>query len=594
MQDLPIFLDDNVESGKTYYYRVAMVDAEWREGPLCAPVTAELDTAAVIAAGPKSMTLSLPEQRIYFYEGGQLVNILRCSTGLYNATPTGYFRILNHLGTHAGVGGAVCDYWMSFTPKHGIHAWPKTSKGYEQGLGAPASHGCVRLHPLEAYWPYFWAPDGTPFTIIGYRISNYVVSGCHDTIGSPILSRDWYFAEGFTAGAFETYILMSNPSDSSVYADVDFFLEGGGKVTQGVWMSPHSRYTLGVDALPQLAWNAFSTHIHANAPIVAERAMYFVYSGKPDGSVTVGSSQLSRDWYFAEGYTGGEFDTYFTLANIGDTGTNVTMTFMLEDGSNIIHNCWVAPFSRYTVGVDGIPGLANAAFATWLHAESAPIVAERSVYFRKLYIKGGHASIGSTTLSDWWFFAEGCTRPFFQSYLVLGNPDDTAAVVDVVFYLQETCLMYSYRISPHARLTLDVNTLPYLNGRDIGFAIHANRPIVAERAIYYDLDSHRGGSASIGSVTPSNTWYFAEGYTGDAFDTYLCIANTDVNIANVQVRFQRTDGAVFDYYYQVTPQRRLTIGVDGLPGLGSASFSATITSDVPIVAEREMYFVFAR
>ena len=86
------------------------------------PASSPTPSLSQATAGPKSMICSLPDQRLYFFEGDQLVNIMRCSTGLNDSTPRGRFTILNHHLTHGVIWGGVCDYWMGFTSSHGIHA----------------------------------------------------------------------------------------------------------------------------------------------------------------------------------------------------------------------------------------------------------------------------------------------------------------------------------------------------------------------------------------------------------------------------------------------------------------------------------------
>lgn len=596
MIDYPVFLDDTAEAGKDYFYAVTTVDEEGRESSFSNPVSARLNNAFQAATGPKSIILSLADQRLYFYEGNQLVNVMRCSTGLNNATPTGNFRILNHLGTHGGLGGAICDYWMSFTPRHGIHAWPRGLSNYDQALGAPASHGCVRLHPLEAYWPYYWAPDGTPFTIIASSISRKVISGCHDSIGAQQLSYDWYFAEGFTAYDFDTYLLLSNPNDTGTNVATTFLLEGGGTVEKDIWIAPHSRFTLGVDSVPMLGFSSFSIHVHSfEAPLVAERAMYFIYSGgRSDGSVTIGTTALSSDWYFSEGYTAGDFDTFLLLANPGEQSANTEVSFMLENGNVVTRYYSLVPKSRFTIGVDEMPELSRAAFATHVHS-NVPLVAERAMYFRKGYLKGGHATIGSPELSKVWYFAEGCTSSIFENYLLLGNPSGEGTTVNIDFLLADGSISRSYWMGPHSRLTLPVHAMPELRSRDMAFVISADRPIVAERAMYDNFFSERGGHASVGARTLSTKWYFAEGFTGNrtsSFNTFLLLANPSPTIAAVEVQFHREDGAVFTYHYQIPPQRRITVSPDSFPGLESCSLSIVVDSGTtPIVAERAMYFI---
>ena len=489
MSDYPVFLDDSAEPGVGYYYAVATVDGDLREGPLSPRVYAFLAPVAQAAGGPKSMTCSLSDQRIYFFEGDQLVNIMRCSTGLRNATPTGHFRILAHYRVHVGLGGAVCDYWMSFTSRHGMHSWPRGSRSnYETGLGAPASHGCIRLHPLEAYWPYQWAPNGTPLTITYASLARRVVSGCHDATGAVAPSRDWYFAEGYTAQGFDTFVLVANP---------------------------------------------------------------------------------------------------------GERAAAVEAEFMKEDASVVRHSFTVPPHTRHTITVDDVWGMDATAFSLHLRS-SEPVVAERAVYFRKGYVDGGHASLGATSLSKTWYFAEGCTRTFFEDYLLVGNPGDRETVVHVEYHLPETSVGYDYPVAARSRLTIPVHSQPGLAGTDVACTVTSGRPVVAERAMYYALDSHRGGHATLGAQEACRQWYFAEGYTDKAFDTYILLSNPGASPASVEMAFHREDGSVFTHSCQVPPRRRVTVRVDDLPGLERASFATLVRSDQPVVAERAMYFVMPR
>jgi hypothetical protein len=593
MRDFPVFLDETAEAGINYYYAVSSVDADFREGPLSGPVPATLEAGVRAAGGPKSMVCSLSDQRIYFFEGNQLVNIMRCSTGLSNATPTGNFRIIGHYGINVGLGGAVCDYWMAFTSAHGMHAWPRGLRGYETGLGAPASHGCVRLHPLEAYWPYNWAPDGTPLTITYSSLARRVISGCHDSTGAPRLSQDWYFAEGYTGDAYDTYILLANPGEMAVTARVYFLKDGGGEVVQDCGIAPHSRFTLKVDDVPGMDSCSFATQVHADGPMVAERAMYFAAGSRNDGTDTIGVTELSDEWYFAEGCTAMQFDTFILLANPGDTGVTVHTSFLLEQGGSVDYYCWIAPRARFTIRVDELPGVSSASFAAAIHADG-PIVAERAMYFNKGFVDGGHVSAGAPRLEEKWYFAEGCTRNFFESYILVGNPNDQDALVNIDFYLPDGNIRYTYAVWAKSRLTVPIGLLAGLNNKDVAFTVSADHPVVAERAVYYSLDSHKGGTATMGSAETSDIWFFAEGYTDGAFDTYILLSNPGPEAADVGVGFNRDDGATFAYYFHLDPQRRLSLHVDDLPGLDRAAFSTVVFSKVPVMAERAMYFVMPR
>ena len=138
--------------------------------------------------GKPSITISLREQRAYFYKSGVLVGVSQLSTGREGLnTPNGHFSIIqkdvNHVSSLFGdyvdsagnvvvpnvditkdpkppgarFRGTPMPYFMRIVSGTGLHA------GYLPGY--PASHGCIRM-------PEFMAEDffksvslGTPVTI---------------------------------------------------------------------------------------------------------------------------------------------------------------------------------------------------------------------------------------------------------------------------------------------------------------------------------------------------------------------------------------------------------------------------------------------
>jgi hypothetical protein len=130
-------------------------------------------------------------------------------------------------------------------------------------------------------------------------------TGGHDAAGVSEPSKTWYLAEGYTGGAFDEWILLMNPGDSTVSVTTTFMASSGYRHVRTDQLKPHSRSTIHVDAQPGLANAEVSTLVQAKGPIIAERAMYFVYgNGWSDGHDAAGVNEPSTSWYFAEGYTG--------------------------------------------------------------------------------------------------------------------------------------------------------------------------------------------------------------------------------------------------------------------------------------------------
>ena len=90
---------------------------------------------------------------------------------------------------------------------------------------------------------------------------------------------------------------------------------------------------------------------------------------------------------------------------------------------------------------------------------------------------------------------------------------------------------------------------------------------------------------------PSFTWYLAEGYTGGSFDEWVLLMNPNSSQASVTVEYFTpggTNNQTLNYF--LDPNSRFTIHVDEIPGLESTDVSVKVTSDVPIIAERAMYW----
>jgi lipoprotein-anchoring transpeptidase ErfK/SrfK len=124
--------------------------------------------------GDKEVVVSLGAQRLWAYEGEQVILTTLVSTGTAEtpevATPIGHWRILVKLpmetmtGTIDGEPYEVDDvpYVMYFTDEgHALHG-----TYWHNNFGTPMSHGCVNLPMDVAEWMFRWAPEGTAVTII--------------------------------------------------------------------------------------------------------------------------------------------------------------------------------------------------------------------------------------------------------------------------------------------------------------------------------------------------------------------------------------------------------------------------------------------
>ena len=297
--------------------------------------------------------------------------------------------------------------------------------------------------------------------------------------------------------------------------------------------------------------------------------------------------------FLAEGATGSFFHTTVSLANPGAKAAAV-VTFERGDGTRVRRSVDVPPLESVTIDVGAIPGLAFGDVSTTVESDRF-LAVERSMTWG---VKGGptygsHSETATASPSPTWFLAEGTTVLGFDLFYLLQNPQPTTTHADVRFLLPDgSVIARRYDLAPGSRTTIYVNEVAGLGETDVSGDVSADAPIVVERAMYRGTSSQPFalGTESMGVPAASTAWFLAEGSTGTFFDQYVLIANPGSTPATVQATFLRPDGSAVQRGYVVRAHSRFSVYVDAIPGLEATSVATTLSSDVPIVAERAMYW----
>ncbi|HEY68958.1 MAG TPA: S8 family serine peptidase [Anaerolineae bacterium] len=255
----------------------------------------------------------------------------------------------------------------------------------EHPIEAHSRHTVVAAHPDEV------GPDQAFSIIVESDLpviverSMYFPSGGHNTFGVTHPQTTWVLAEGSSQPGYATYILILNPQQHEVALELTYWTQDGGTVTREHTVPALSRTTIaaGLDTEAG-ADQVFAARIQADAPVVVERAMYFLTGG----SCAVGASRLARSWSLAEGYTGEGFETDIAVQNPHDQSAILTITYMIQDGTPIQREHFVPAHSRYTIHVHDPAELGlDVAFSTYLTSD-LPVMVDRSMFF----LLGGHLS----------------------------------------------------------------------------------------------------------------------------------------------------------------------------------------------------------
>jgi len=400
---------------------------------------------------------------------------------------------------------------------------------------------------------------------------------------------------------FDEYLLVLNPNPDKNVVRFTFMRPDGTTSEHDEELAPNARFTLKVNDYMQ--FQETSVRIDADESVIAERAMYFNCDNRfVGGSDSMGVTAAREKWYLAEGYTGGSFQTYVLVQNPNPQPADIKCTFMVPGGKpNVVKTQQVPGNSRTTIRVNDVPGLANSDVSTMVECTSGSgIIAERSMYFDYSGRNGGHNSPGVAGLSNTWYLAVGYTGPGFDTYILMQNPSGQTAVVQADYMREDGSVVKKvYTVAAKSRYTIHANAVPGLESRSFSTTLTSVNGvgIVAEHSLYFNYNNSgiTDGSNSPGVTAPATDWYFAEGYTGGRFDTYILIENPETKAATVNVTFHLPSGVPVTKKYTIKARSRFTVHADEIPGLENAEVSASVqsTNGVRVVAERAMYFVYS-
>jgi 5-hydroxyisourate hydrolase-like protein (transthyretin family) len=303
-------------------------------------------------------------------------------------------------------------------------------------------------------------------------------------------------------------------------------------------------------------------------------------------------AQAHTRWYFAEGATGPTFELDLILANPTATPAQLRITFLRGDLAPHIVQQELPGTMRRTIRVNAIPGLEAEGNISILveSLNSVPIVAERTMYWIGTAKRGGHNTTGVETPRTTWYLAEGAANSFFSTYILLANPNTTAASVTVRFLKDDGGVVdQTYTVQGNRRYTIGVNNdVPGMLNSSFGAQITSTQPILVERAMYWL--GFEGGSDAVAVGAPATTWMFAEGHTGSDFQTFFLLSNPNPSPTAANVTFYLETGAPVTKAVTVPANGRYTVPVNSYPEMLNLSFATTVTSTLPIVAERAIYW----
>ena len=192
----------------------------------------------------------------------------------------------------------------------------------------------------------------------------------------------------------------------------------------------------------------------------------------------------------------------------------------------------------------------------------------------------------------------------FSLFYLLQNPSDQAADVEVNYLRSATdpVLTRVCTVPARQRRTIPVDDEQFpagsgirpLAATDVSARISGTNgvPIIVERAMYMSPDDQPFGAGHAGAGVARRPLRGSSRRARRArfFDEYILLANGGGTAADVSITFTPEGRAPIVRSYTVGPNSRSTVWVDQIPGLEATAVSAAVTSSVPIVAERAMWW----
>jgi hypothetical protein len=188
-----------------------------------------------------------------------------------------------------------------------------------------------------------------------------------------------------------------------------------------------------------------------------------------------------------------------------------------------------------------------------------------------------------------WYLAEGEVGNGFDTWILVLNPGASTANLKVTYMREDgSTATGHYTVAPESRLSLFANSA-LAPGR-FGAVVESDQPVVVERSTYFanGLGSHN----VVGSPMLAQEWYVPEGSTNAPFTEVVSVLNPNDRESRLTVTFMKIDGDTEVRQFLLGPTSRLTLNINDL--LPRAEASMKLSSELPVVVERTMYFANGR
>ncbi len=403
------------------------------------------------------------------------------------------------------------------------------------------------------------------------------------------LSTLWYLAEGCTIN-METWVLVQNPNAEATTVSLALFTDGGYipvPELQNVRLPGLTRQTYRLNDYVS-TFNVSTKVTTGGGGVVCERAMYG--PGRVWATESVGSIVPAPVWYLAEGCTAGGMETWVLVQNPSPAPTTVSLTLITDTGVLAppeLQNVALSATSRNSFNL----GKYVTTFDVSTRVDSpGEVVCERAMYGPGR--QWATDSIGARATATDWYMAEGCTAAGMETWILVQNPNDYEAHVNLSFCTDtgpESPATTDFIIPAKRRKSINLGLFMGNERFNLGTRVHCvTGDVICERAMYGP--GHEWATDSIGCPSTDYEWYLAEGCTIN-METWVLIMNPGSAPSAFSVTFMTDEGDIHPPELQNVPIKaggRTSINAGLYVTSFDVSTRVTATS-YDLVVERSMY-----
>ena len=309
-------------------------------------------------------------------------------------------------------------------------------------------------------------------------------------------------------------------------------------------------------------------------------------------NINITDTRTTLTYSLAEGAAGTFFDLDILVANPTATPAPILARFLRENLPPITQNLTINPMSRVTLRLDAIAGLENASPSTIIESTSGvSLIVERTMFWDAQHYgaHGGTAVDGPRTR---WLFAEG-SQGFFSTFVLLANRGHDAAQVthDLPARGRRRRSTLPFTVAPTSRLTVSAADIPELANQSFSIVVtrrcrsSPSARCISARPASGTAATSRPACRGIHELVPRRGCdrpVLRDLHPGRQPQRRAGERLDDVPAGH---------GADGHAAFTSCGNGRLTVNIElRIASLANAAVSTTVSSDVPVIAERAMYW----